>query len=166
MSTLIPKTRLEQFLAKIAGRDVAVEPKTRLEKFLAKIAGETIDITPKTRIEQLLNDIEVGGGGGSSDISTATVTLINSSESSFTEATITGLITISEGEFITFLDSEPLFANGGQTITKEFVVYKNQPVQAYVSYGTYVSSSGAVEYDDGDLLITGDFTITLEGTSN
>ena len=45
MSTLEPITRIEQYLAKIAGSDV-VTP------------------TPVTRIEQFLDDWANGGGGG------------------------------------------------------------------------------------------------------
>lgn len=101
------------------------------------------------------------GGGGSSDFTTATVTFTNSSSSPDTTASISGLVAILENH----LSSEPIIANGGETITVDFVVYKNQPVQAYVGQGTYVSSSGAVEYDDGDLVITGDFSITILGRS-
>lgn len=59
-------TRIEMYLAKIAGADVEIpEPITRIEKYLAKIAGESVTIpVPKTRIEMYLakiagEDIEV-----------------------------------------------------------------------------------------------------------
>lgn len=63
---LRPITRLEQYLAKIAGAaDTAPAPLTRLEQFLAKIAGVTGDSPqPMTRIEQYLSMIADGGGGG------------------------------------------------------------------------------------------------------
>ena len=71
-----PKTRLEKWLAKIAGESVDIEPKDRLETLLAKIAGDSVTITPDDSLEYWLNEIaENGGGGGSSDFSTATVTI-------------------------------------------------------------------------------------------
>lgn len=66
MPDLEPITRLEEYLSKLAGDDVAVpEPITRVEKFLAYIAGETDSKpTPITRIEKFLDAIGQGGGGG------------------------------------------------------------------------------------------------------
>lgn len=63
---LRPITRLEQYLAKIAGAaDTAPAPLTRLEQFLAKIAGLTGDAPqPITRLEQYLSMIADGGGSG------------------------------------------------------------------------------------------------------
>lgn len=63
---LRPITRLEQYLAKIAGAaDTAPAPLTRLEQFLAKIAGLTGDAPqPITRMEQYLSMIADGGGSG------------------------------------------------------------------------------------------------------
>lgn len=75
---LRPITRLEQYLAKIAGvSNTAPQPVTRLERYLAKMAGvNSVVPTPVTRLEQFLNIIaENGGGGGGSDIYTNTVTL-------------------------------------------------------------------------------------------
>lgn len=64
---LRPITRLEQYLAKIAGAaDTAPAPLTRLEQFLAKIAGITGDTPqPITRLEQYLSMIAESGGSGS-----------------------------------------------------------------------------------------------------
>lgn len=66
MPDLEPITRLEEYLSKLAGDDVAVpEPITRVEKFLAYIAGEADSKpTPITRIEKFLDAIGQGGGGG------------------------------------------------------------------------------------------------------
>ena len=79
---MLPLTRLENWLAMIAGdsdADEAMQPRTREEKYLAKIAG--VDITtpePRTRKEHYLNEIAEhggggGGGGGGGAIPTATV---------------------------------------------------------------------------------------------
>lgn len=78
---MIPQTRLEKWLAKIAGEEVDITPKDRFETLLAKIAGDDVTITPDDRFEYWLNQIAENGGGGSSDFSTATVTLNITSES-------------------------------------------------------------------------------------
>lgn len=84
-----PKTRLEHFLGKIAGNELAqeLEPKTRIEHFLGKIAGNpnAKELEPKTRVEDLLNEIaenDDGGGGSGIPFPEVTVTLnIESPES-------------------------------------------------------------------------------------
>lgn len=58
LENVTPKTRLEKYLAKIAGETVEElpNPKTRLEKYLARIAGADIVVPePKTRLEYYLN---------------------------------------------------------------------------------------------------------------
>ena len=76
MADRTPNTRLEKWMAKIAGETVDITPKDRLETLLAKIAGESVSITPDDTLEYWLNQIaENGGGGGSSDFTTATVTV-------------------------------------------------------------------------------------------
>lgn len=46
-----------------------LEPITRIETFLAKIAGANVTTpTPITRIEQFLDDWASGGGGDTSNI--------------------------------------------------------------------------------------------------
>ena len=46
-----------------------MKPKTRLENFLAKIAGssEAKEMEPKTSVEHFLNDIAENGGSGGGD---------------------------------------------------------------------------------------------------
>ena len=47
-----------------------LEPITRIETYLAKIAGaNVVTPTPVTRIEQFLDDWANGGGGGGGDAS-------------------------------------------------------------------------------------------------
>lgn len=78
--SMTPTTRLEKWLAKIAGESVDIQPKDRLETLLAKIAGESVSITPDDSLEYWLNQIaENGGSGGSSDFSTVEVTVTNNS---------------------------------------------------------------------------------------
>lgn len=67
-----PLTRVEQYLAKTAGQDVALPnvPLTRLEQYLAKIAGQDVKIpdVPLTRKEQYLAEIAKNGGGSSVEV--------------------------------------------------------------------------------------------------
>lgn len=71
---LRPITRIEQYLAKMAGvTNTAPAPLTRLEQYLAKIAGVTNTApTPLTRVEQYLNIITIGGGGSNVEEKTYT----------------------------------------------------------------------------------------------
>lgn len=60
--TIVPRTRTEHFLGRIAGDPHAkiLEPRTRRENFLAKIAGDPMsmeNIQPRTRREYFLNKI-------------------------------------------------------------------------------------------------------------
>lgn len=86
---MTPIKRIEIFLSNITkafkGEEVTnITPLTRTEAFLNNIAkavtGEKTEIDPKTREEAFLADIatavENGGGGGSSDFSTAVVKVI------------------------------------------------------------------------------------------
>lgn len=59
-----PVTRFEMYLAKIAGANVVVPtPKTRVEEYLAKIAGEDIETPdPVTRFEEYLAQWAEGAG--------------------------------------------------------------------------------------------------------
>ncbi len=75
---MMPLTRLETYLAKIAGEDITTpEVRTRLEAYLAKIAEEDVEVPePRTRIEYYLNKIAENGegGGGEGDFTIAKVT--------------------------------------------------------------------------------------------
>lgn len=67
---LVPETRFEAFLAKIAGETGPdLEPITRIEAFLDDIADGENNLEPRTRIEYWLQKIaENGGGGGGTDL--------------------------------------------------------------------------------------------------
>lgn len=60
MDNLTPETRLEKYLAKIAGQNIAIpNAETRFESYLAKIAGaDIVTPEPKTKLEYYLNKIE------------------------------------------------------------------------------------------------------------
>lgn len=92
-----------------------------------------------------------GGGGGSSDFSTAKVTLNSSAQ-------LPPLIYI--GWVNRHTDPGIVPAISGENGTYDVILYKG------VAYGIFntassVSITGSAEYDDGDLIITGDCTITV-----
>ena len=63
---LVPETRFEAFLAKIAGETGPdLEPITRIEAFLDDIADGENNLEPRTRIEYWLQKIAENGGGTS-----------------------------------------------------------------------------------------------------
>lgn len=157
MSTLAPISRLEKFLAKIAGDVVSISPKTRLEKFFAKIAGDSVDVTPVTRLENFLNDVaEAGGGGGSSDFSTAEVTL---QLGTLQDIYIHGAVVISQdGITATYYQ-----VSGEGTYT--VILYNGAAVvELYTNQqGSYVPniSGNATVIDGNVILVSGDCTLRL-----
>lgn len=103
------------------------------------------------------------GGGGSSDFSTAEVTIINNRS----DMGINFLMpTFMETPFIssTYL-SEPIFAH--RTVVAPVILYKNKGGIAVRDYDTYETKpnfavTGSIEYiGDGEFDITGDGTITI-----
>lgn len=105
--------------------------------------------------------VNVEGGGGSSDFSTAIVTTINNIGNSYP----TGLSEVLEDdEYYEGFPSSlyPLYAKGG-TETHNCVLYKGHAV-AILDFGNNISVSGNIEKifdDDVVYLITGDCTITI-----
>lgn len=94
--------------------------------------------------------VEFGGGGGSSDFSTATITLINQGSEVYTAipvATDNG-INISNYPFPT------------GTNTYLMPLYKNR-LAVFSSDDIIAEVSGSATYADGVLVVTGDCTITL-----
>lgn len=89
LENLEPITRIEHYLAKIAGEDVVTpEVKTRLEAYLAKIAGADIIVPEaKTRLEYFLNEIAENGegGGGETGYTTCQVTINLNTQSLYPE---------------------------------------------------------------------------------
>lgn len=62
---LVPETRFEAFLAKIAGQEGPdLEPITRTEAFLDDIADGENNLEPRTRFEYWLQKIAENAGGG------------------------------------------------------------------------------------------------------
>lgn len=79
---MMPLTRLETYLAKIAGEDITTpEVRTRLEAYLAKIAEEDVEVPePRTRIEYYLNKIAENGGGDEATYTWASVEITNNTD--------------------------------------------------------------------------------------
>ena len=120
------------------------------------------DIVTAEKLNKLENGV-AAGGGGSSDFTTAEVTVIN-------HATYTVYVAIpTEYEENTLYDGSPAalsadtFFDDGDTVTINVPLYKGS---CYVSGEPFASLSVDVEGDIqqlqyGNLLITGDGTITI-----
>lgn len=119
--SMTPTTRLEKWLAKIAGESVDIQPKDRLETLLAKIAGESVSITPDDSLEYWLNQIAENGGGGGGDSGTITIAQKQSVTTAVSES-----LPVPYGEF-TIADG----AVATKTIDVIFngVEYKNVPFE-------------------------------------
>ena len=154
--SMTPTTRLEKWLAKIAGESVDITPKDRLETLLAKIAGESVSITPDDSLEYWLNQIAENGGGGSSDFSTVTVTFVNASESNVrldinmgnTEGYMYGFYI---GEYGITSDAIELLAESESSVSANFFLMNNGIADAYISY-----SNGATVSVSGDIVLAPD----------
>ena len=149
---MITTAREEQYLAKFAGEDVPIpEPKTRAEMYLAKMAGMDVDPpAPITREEQILSAIAENGGGGSSDFSTANVTINNAGD----------------GLLIAFTDGETTISGMFNSGTISAILYKGAAsAEVYDESQNITINSGAATYPEPDnhkfVLITGDCTITI-----
>ena len=96
-----------------------------------------------------------GGGGGSSDFSTATVTLVDNTQSGgniFIPFVIEGDISLAVGQIAT---------QGGDTRTIQAIMYKEKS-SATVTFGSNISVTGNIQdFGEGNYLITGDGTITI-----
>lgn len=91
--------------------------------------------------------VNVEGGGGSSDFSTAEVTLTNETPFGLTLAHIDNTTGIS-----------PHMAQSGEY---EVVLYKGKAEGVFMSPSGNLSVTGNITYNDGELVITGDCTITI-----
>ena len=97
-----------------------------------------------------------GGGGGSSDFSTAEVTFINN-----TYDPVQVSIPFINGNYSYGQETdEGSFVSSG-TSTKSVIVYKNGAVVGVFGKGLDVQVSGSATYEEPDIIITGDCTITI-----
>lgn len=155
--------------AVIDGSSVPFDPVTRREKIFAKAAGEDIELAPPiTKEEQILSALAAKGSGGSSDFSTAKVTIIDLSVTDDKYGTIDWPLTFD----IVGITEEGLAAQmafNSASDVKTAVLYNNQ--QTVYNTGMrdgIVSVSGNAELvtDTTDprktnLVITGDCTLSI-----
>lgn len=102
-------------------------------------------------------NVNVAGGGGSSDLEIATMTIINTQEG---DVSVTIAHTMEEP----FIGSVPDRINyyGASTNSINVILYKGN-AYGFVDCEEVVSVEGDVEVEDGDLVVTGDCTITVKG---
>lgn len=99
-------------------------------------------------------EVDVSGGGGSSDFSTATVVVTNNLVVDVFE--IKDLVNIDENGLVS-----RAFANASETKTISVVLYKDFPTYGYYRGEGAVAVTGNIRFENGDIYVTGDGTITL-----
>ena len=159
--SMTPTTRLEKWLAKIAGESVDIQPKDRLETLLAKIAGESVSITPDDSLEYWLNQIaENGGSGGSSDFSTAEMTVTVDEQTTTDGLTVENIVEIDDGK--AFVDTKDVAQYEVGVRTYQVLLYQGH---AYIDdYGgdVVISYSGNITKDGTSYVISGDCQIVVK----
>ena len=113
------------------------------------------DILTADKMNALEQAVASGGGGGSSDFSTAEVMLINNTENSID---IYGLCIIEDGDLVT---GAGIASNTTKTIP--VVLYEGNSSLGVLETTATVTTTGDIEYDAdfGDLSVTGNGTITI-----
>lgn len=99
-----------------------------------------------------------GGGGGSSDFSTAQVTIVNNLANQNVEV-IVAHITVDE-DGLTYLT----YANRQSTITIDVALYKGVSFGALgqiISENVEITATGGIEMDETDFMVTSNGTITI-----
>lgn len=110
-----------------------------------------MDIFDIAVAKKLAGDGGGGGGGGSSDFSTAEVTFTNNVGARFLISTAVD----DEDDVASFPMIEGVHG------IAQAILYKGTAFGLILDEGVNVTTTGAVEYDDGFLIITGDCAITI-----
>ena len=161
MADRTPNTRLEKWMAKIAGETVDITPKDRLETLLAKIAGESVSITPDDTLEYWLNQIAEngGGGGGSSDFTTAEVTLITTGSSGQCSLRVANVLDDPDTEY--YSSAGEYSTPNEESTVLTVILYKGE-AELLVTRGRVDSISGEITADFEQLyVVTGNCTINV-----
>lgn len=107
-----------------------------------------------TKDGEIISELPDGGGGGESDFSTATVVVTNNLVVDVFE--IKDLVNIDENGLVS-----RAFANASETKTISVVLYKDFPTYGYYRGEGAVAVTGNIRFENGDIYVTGDGTITL-----
>lgn len=122
-----------------------------------------------TSCRNIINGVEyVGGGGGSSDFSTAEVTFINSLQGSVYG--VAELVQLTDSGMIISSDENNIHAvNYGENVVITFPLYKGafiaNPELIFYRIGieTMPITTGNIELSEAGIIITGNGTFTAEG---
>lgn len=111
-----------------------------------------------TSTDGVIDSVKVNGedygGGGSSDFSTAEVTVTNNQKENaliideLVNADVDGL-------------SNGIALEAGESKTISIVLYKDIPTHGYHNGAGVVAVTGDIVYEDGDFYVSGDGTITV-----
>ena len=144
---IVTATRINKLETAVGDMDMSYTPNTWSD-------GDILSADKMNALEQAV----ASGGGGSSDFSTAEVTIINNSEhetacyaATIVELPIPALPSFTEGIFS---------ISGNTTIIKNVILYKGEGDMSFETSGT-LSGSGDVEIDGTIAYVTGDGTITI-----
>lgn len=158
-----PITRLQHFLAAIIADPNAktLKPKLRFEHFLGKAAKNPYakDLTPINRTEYYLNGVAeaMASGGGSGDLSTATLTIINRSSTNGYNLAL---------PVIPAFDSETSYGYCAiaEDSTEDFVVILYKGKTVFDDYGDFevLNINGNIEKVGNRYVITGDCSMTID----
>lgn len=118
------------------------------------------DILTADKMNALEQAVASGGGGGSSDFSTAEVTIISTLPSSFTSEFLVPMI---DDDGTSFSAPSVIF-DGGSTVTANIILYNGLAVGVFDQHTAISSITGNIEAEIGDSLaqISGNGTITVE----
>ena len=102
-------------------------------------------------------NVNVEGGGGSSDFSTAEVTISTTKEDVII---VRGCITVDEEGYVASVPNISVDSETPSTVN--FILYKGTAFATIDNGDLYnIETTGDIVNDDGDLYITGDGTITI-----
>lgn len=160
---LTPNNREEHWLKGVVDGETTLTPNNREEHWYKGMVDGSTDLTPNKRKEywykEIVDKIGSGGGGGSSDWTTAEVTITAMSENEYS--------------FICFFDADEYYEGSPAMVlstvyleetptTVKVPLYKGKCLQSIVFPPDIYEYTGGVELsmELGGLLITGNGTIS------
>jgi len=166
MSTILEG--LNKLSGALGGAETATENLEALNAIAGALGGETTSTNNADAIDMIAE--HASGGGGSSDFSTATVTIVNNSGETVTNVNATLAFeenALGEGSPATSFPSTIMPVESGETSTIQVILYKGNGVIDPINNSSLfdISFSGNIEDVGQILLVSGDGTITFSNKS-
>ena len=152
MANLTPNNRQENWYKGIIDGSTTLTPNNRREYWYQGMIDGSTDLTPNNRREAWYKAIvdSKGGGGGSSDFTTCTMTVEQ-------DMNLCLPIIATEGGQGYIMALSQTYPSGEHTVA----LYKGHCVGEYLEENTPTITGDATYIEGGILMITGDFTIAL-----